>query len=74
MVIDKPAGLTVHPPGHSAHTLVNAILAYVPEIETAGTDRPGIVHRLDKDTSGLIIVAKNSTAHMRLADQFKIGR
>jgi len=51
--------------------LVNAILAHVPDLEVAETSRPGIVHRLDKDTSGLIIVAKNSTAHMKLADQFK---
>lgn len=72
MVVDKPAGLTVHPaPGHYTHTLVNAVLAYVPELETEETDRPGIVHRLDKDTSGLIIVAKNGVAHMKLADQFK---
>jgi 23S rRNA pseudouridine1911/1915/1917 synthase len=72
MVVDKPAGLTVHPaPGHYSHTLVNAILAHLPDIETGGTQRPGIVHRLDKDTSGLIIVAKNSPAHMKLADQFK---
>ena len=72
LVVDKPAGLTVHPaPGHYSHTLVNAILAHVPDIETGETERPGIVHRLDKDTSGLIIVAKNRTAHMKLADQFK---
>jgi 23S rRNA pseudouridine1911/1915/1917 synthase len=72
MVVDKPAGLTVHPaPGHYSHTLVNAVLAHVPELDTKGTDRPGIVHRLDKDTSGLIIVAKNEAAHMKLADQFK---
>jgi 23S rRNA pseudouridine1911/1915/1917 synthase len=72
MVIDKPAGLTVHPaPGHYTHTLVNAVLAHVPDIEAAGTSRPGIVHRLDKDTSGLIIIARNAAAHMKLADQFK---
>jgi len=72
LVVDKPAGLTVHPsPGHYTGTLVNAILAHVPDLEVAETSRPGIVHRLDKDTSGLIIVAKNSTAHMKLADQFK---
>ena len=72
MVVDKPAGLTVHPaPGHYTHTLVNAILAHVPDLEAGETNRPGIVHRLDKDTSGLIIVAKNSAAHMKLADQFK---
>jgi 23S rRNA pseudouridine1911/1915/1917 synthase len=72
MVVDKPAGLTVHPaPGHYTHTLVNAVLAHVPELDTEETDRPGIVHRLDKDTSGLIIIAKNRAAHMKLADQFK---
>jgi 23S rRNA pseudouridine1911/1915/1917 synthase len=72
MVVDKPAGLTVHPaPGHYTHTLANAVLAHVPDIETAGTNRPGIVHRLDKDTSGLIIIAKNHASHMKLADQFK---
>jgi 23S rRNA pseudouridine1911/1915/1917 synthase len=72
IVVDKPAGLAVHPaPGHYTHTLVNAILAHVPDIETGETNRPGIVHRLDKDTSGLIIVAKNPAAHMKLADQFK---
>ena len=53
------------------HTLANAILAHVPDMDTEDTERPGIVHRLDKDTSGLIIVAKNPTAHMKLSDQFK---
>jgi 23S rRNA pseudouridine1911/1915/1917 synthase len=72
IVVDKPAGLTVHPaPGHYNHTLVNAILAHVPEVEGGEVHRPGIVHRLDKDTSGLIIVAKNEAAHMKLAEQFK---
>jgi 23S rRNA pseudouridine1911/1915/1917 synthase len=72
MVVDKPAGLTVHPaPGHYTHTLVNAVLAHLPELDTEETNRPGIVHRLDKDTSGLIIIAKNGAAHMKLAEQFK---
>lgn len=72
IVVDKPAGLTVHPaPGHRTGTLVNAVLALVPDMNTGDTERPGIVHRLDKDTSGLIIVAKNATAHMKLSDQFK---
>ena len=72
LVVDKPAGLTVHPaPGHYTHTLVNAILSHVPDMEVGETNRPGIVHRLDKDTSGLIIVAKNNLAHMKLSDQFK---
>ncbi len=72
LVIDKPAGLTVHPaPGHRTGTLVNAVLAHSPEIDKGETERPGIVHRLDKDTSGLIIVAKNAPAHLKLAEQFK---
>jgi 23S rRNA pseudouridine1911/1915/1917 synthase len=72
MVIDKPAGLTVHPaPGHPSHTLVNAILSHLPALDTGDRQRPGIVHRLDRDTSGLILVAKNSAAHQNLANQFK---
>ena len=73
MVIDKPAGLTVHPaPGHRDHTLANAVLAHVPALEGVdGSLRPGIVHRLDKDTSGLLVVAKSETAHAHLAAQFK---
>ncbi|MFP3974651.1 MAG: RluA family pseudouridine synthase [Dehalococcoidia bacterium] len=72
MVIDKPAGLTVHPAaGHRSGTLVNAILAHCPDIEVKGSTRPGIVHRLDKDTSGLIMVAKNDAAHISLAGQIK---
>jgi 23S rRNA pseudouridine1911/1915/1917 synthase len=72
MVVDKPAGLTVHPaPGHFTHTLANAVLAHCPEIDTGESNRPGIVHRLDKDTSGLIIIAKNRPAHIKLAEQFK---
>ncbi len=73
VVIDKPAGLTVHPaPGHPSHTLVNAILAHCPGL-TISNDvmRPGIVHRLDKDTSGLIVIAKNDLAREYLAAQFK---
>jgi len=72
MVIDKPSGLTMYPaPGHPAHTLINAILAHYPALaEMGGSPRPGIVHRLDKDTSGLIIVAKNVKAQLTLADQF----
>ncbi|MFC1899316.1 RluA family pseudouridine synthase [Chloroflexota bacterium] len=73
LVIDKPAGLTVHPaPGHPNHTLVNALLAHSPEIEIIdGSERPGIVHRLDKDTSGLILVAKKETARRKLISQFE---
>ena len=73
LVIDKPAGLPVHPaPGHPAHTLVNAILAYlsVPP-DTGDPLRPGIVHRLDMDTSGVMLVARNRTAQANLVEQFK---
>ena len=73
LVVDKPAGLAVHPsPGHTSHTLVNAVLAHCPDLSgIGGVGRPGIVHRLDKDTSGLIIVAKNDAAHLSLARQLK---
>jgi 23S rRNA pseudouridine1911/1915/1917 synthase len=72
LVIDKPAGMVVHPaPGHSSGTLVNALLAHVPEMELDMGDemRPGIVHRLDKDTSGLMVVAKRRAAHEALSEQ-----
>lgn len=73
LVIDKPAGLTVHPaPGHRTGTLVNAILAHCPDLAgIKGSIRPGIVHRLDKDTSGLMMVAKNDTAQIMLSNQIK---
>jgi 23S rRNA pseudouridine1911/1915/1917 synthase len=73
LLIDKPAGLVVHPsPGHTAHTLVNALLARCPDLANFGDAmRPGIVHRLDRDTSGLMIVAKNSAAQKYLINQFK---
>jgi 23S rRNA pseudouridine1911/1915/1917 synthase len=72
LVVDKPPGLAVHPaPGHPSHTLVNAVLGYLPSLADADFIRPGVVHRLDKDTSGLIIVAKNRPAHENLSDQFK---
>ena len=73
LLINKPAGLVVHPsPGHIAHTLVNALLARCPDLANFGDAmRPGIVHRLDRDTSGLMIVAKNSTAQQYLINQFK---
>lgn len=73
LVVDKPAGLVVHPaPGHTTGTLVNALLAHLPGL-TAGSDasRPGIVHRLDKDTSGLIVIAKDAPTHTALAHQMK---
>jgi 23S rRNA pseudouridine1911/1915/1917 synthase len=73
LVVDKPAGLTVHPaPGHPGHTLVNAILAHFPHLADIGDSlRPGIVHRLDRDTSGVMLVAKNRAAQADLAEQFK---
>ncbi len=73
IVIDKPAGLTTHPaPGHSSHTLINALLAHFPDLpQNSDWQRPGIVHRLDKDTSGLILIAKNRPALANLANQFK---
>lgn len=73
IVVDKPAGLTVHPaPWHPDHTLVNALLAHCPALSKSGEMvRPGIVHRLDKDTSGLIVVAKNEPARTALISQFK---
>jgi 23S rRNA pseudouridine1911/1915/1917 synthase len=73
IVIDKPAGMVVHPAaGHPGGTLVNAVLAHDPDLEGVGDEqRPGIVHRLDKDTSGLIVVSKNDHAHRHLQAQFK---
>jgi len=70
-VVDKPQGLPVHPgPGHPDGTLVNAILAHCPDIAGVGGEiRPGIVHRLDKDTSGLIMIAKTHDAHQNLSAQ-----
>ena len=72
IVIDKPAGMVVHPaPGHAGGTLVNAVLAHDPDLEGVGDEqRPGLVHRLDRDTSGLIVVAKNDQAHRELQRQF----
>ena len=76
IVVDKPAGLSVHPgPGHPDRTLVNALLAQCPDIQgVGGAIRPGIVHRLDKDTSGLMVVAKTEVAHRELSDQIKERR
>jgi 23S rRNA pseudouridine1911/1915/1917 synthase len=73
IVVNKPPGIVVHPaPGHHSGTLVNALLYHCPEIEGIGGEiRSGIVHRLDKDTSGLLVVAKNDEAHHNLAP---IGR
>ena len=74
LVIDKPAGLTVHPVNKSQkNTLVNQILSYCPRIKDIGDDplRPGIVHRLDKDTSGLMVIAKNNSAFEYLKKEFQ---
>ena len=72
LVINKPAGMVVHPSaGHASGTLVHAALAHVPDIEgVGGEQRPGVVHRLDKDTSGLILMAKNDKMHAWLQEQF----
>lgn len=72
IVINKPAGMVVHPaPGHASQTLVNAVLAHAPDLAPLGGEiRPGIVHRLDRDTSGLIVVAKNEPALRSLQEQF----
>ena len=74
VVVNKPAGMVVHPAvGHSSGTLVNAMLGYDPDIEgIGGEERPGVVHRLDKETSGLILLAKNERAHRWLQDQFRL--
>ncbi|HMF40856.1 MAG TPA: RluA family pseudouridine synthase [Polyangia bacterium] len=73
VVIDKPPGLVVHPaPGHEAGTLVNALLAHVRDLRGIGGElRPGIVHRIDKDTSGLLVVAKDDATMAALAAAFK---
>ncbi|WP_286006558.1 RluA family pseudouridine synthase [Ligilactobacillus aviarius] len=72
IVVNKPQGMVVHPaPGHPDHTLVNALLYHSPLSTINGTFRPGIVHRIDKDTSGLLMVAKNDLAHQSLAEQLR---
>jgi len=73
LVVNKAAGMVVHPaPGHHDDTLVNALIARYPDIQRDGTDqRPGIIHRIDKDTSGLMIIARNATAQAALAEQMK---
>ena len=76
LVLNKPPGLVVHPaPGHYSGTLVNALLHAVGDLSgIGGVLRPGIVHRLDKDTSGVMVVAKNDEAHRRLSDDLKARR
>lgn len=77
LVVDKPPGLVVHPAaGHESGTLVNALLHHAPEMDGVGDDevRPGLVHRIDKDTSGLLVVSKNERAMRRLAADFAAHR
>src|SRR5699024_491169 len=71
LIVNKPKGMVVHPsPGHKTKTLVHALLYHCQELSTiGGRKRPGIVHRLDKDTSGLLMVAKNDTVHLQLSKQ-----
>lgn len=72
LVVNKAAGMVVHPaPGHSDDTLVNAVLAYYPDLQGVEGLRPGIVHRLDRDTSGLILIAKNARTQAALLEQMK---
>jgi len=73
IVINKPQGMVVHPaPGHESGTLVNALLYHVSDLSGIGGERrPGIVHRIDRMTSGLLVVAKNDTAHRTLSEQFQ---
>ncbi len=73
VIINKPAGLAVHPaPGHPGHTLANALLKRFPDLAGFGASlRPGIVHRLDKDTSGLMVIARNEKARLFLVNEFK---
>jgi 23S rRNA pseudouridine1911/1915/1917 synthase len=76
MIVNKPAGMVVHPSiGHATGTLVHAALAHAPDIEgVGGEERPGVVHRLDKNTSGLIALAKNDKAHRWLQEQFRLRK
>jgi 23S rRNA pseudouridine1911/1915/1917 synthase len=71
LVLNKPAGLVVHPaPGNRQHTLVNALLGRPTQLSDVNKNRPGIVHRLDKETSGLLVIAKNNSSHLNLVKQF----
>jgi 23S rRNA pseudouridine1911/1915/1917 synthase len=76
VVVDKPAGLVVHPAaGHADRTLVNALLFHIKDLSGVGGElRPGIVHRLDKDTSGVMVIAKNDVAHRALASAWRDAR
>lgn len=71
LVIDKPAGLVVHPgAGNQSGTLVNALLAHTDSLSSVNPQRPGIVHRLDKETSGVMVIARNNAVHLNLIEQF----
>jgi 23S rRNA pseudouridine1911/1915/1917 synthase len=72
LLINKPAGMVVHPaPGHPRDTLVNAVLFHAPDIAIQGSSRPGIIHRLDKDTSGVMVIAKSNRGQSSLVDQWQ---
>ncbi len=72
LVVNKPSGLVVHPSaGHEQDTLVNGLLYHVKNLSMKNEERPGIVHRIDKETSGLLVVAKNDRTHEKLSEQFK---
>jgi 23S rRNA pseudouridine1911/1915/1917 synthase len=72
LVVDKPAGLVVHPPQEGYHqTLVNALIGMKKDLSSISENRPGVVHRLDKETSGLLVVAKNNQSHLALVDTFR---
>jgi 23S rRNA pseudouridine1911/1915/1917 synthase len=71
IAINKPAGMVVHPaPGHRTGTLVNALLHYAPDVSMTGSQRPGIVHRLDRDTSGLIVIGRTDAGRLVLLEQW----
>ena len=76
LAVNKPAGMVVHPAaGHASGTLVHAVLGHVPELEGVGGElRPGVVHRLDRDTSGVILLAKNDRSHRWLQEQFRLRK
>lgn len=76
LAVNKPAGMVVHPAaGHATGTLVHAVLGHAPELEgVGGEQRPGVVHRLDRDTSGVILLAKNDRTHRWLQEQFRLRK
>jgi len=74
LIVNKPSGMVVHPsPGHNSGTLVNALLHHCKDLKgIGGRERPGLVHRLDKDTSGVLVIAKSDFVHQHLSQQFKL--